>query len=156
MREVDWHGVTELLNQLYETTAALEDMFEGRSFSPDGHLVGSIGEVVAAYMFDLRLVSASNKGYDALSNDGRKRQVEIKFTQGDRIGIRHKPQHLIVLQRLKHGHVTVVYNGPGERVWKDDKTSSNGQKAVSVAALRKLNNDVLDSERLTEENPPPI
>ena len=156
MREVDWRKVTELLEKLYETTSALEYMFEGRRFSPDRHLVGSIGEVVAAYMFDLDLENASNKGYDARSKSDPEIQVEIKFTQGKSIGIRHKPQHLIVLQRLKNDRVKVVYNGPGSPVWGDGRTSSNGQKAVSVATLRRLDEDVIDSERLPEVNSAPI
>jgi hypothetical protein len=41
----------DLIRQLYSVVAALEEEeFEGRKFTPDGHLVGSIGEVVAAYV----------------------------------------------------------------------------------------------------------
>ena len=50
----------------------------GRPFSPDGHLVGSLGEVLAAELLDLTLMPPSNDGYDAIDVDGRK--VEIKAT----------------------------------------------------------------------------
>ena len=33
---------------IYRATAKLEAMYPGRKFTPDGHLVGSIGEVIAA------------------------------------------------------------------------------------------------------------
>ena len=49
-----------LIRQLYAVVSELEKEFEGRRFTPDGHLVGSIGEVVAAYAFGLKLLPASN------------------------------------------------------------------------------------------------
>ena len=60
-----WHEdrstkLRDLIRQLYTVVAALEEEFEGRRFTPDGHLVGSIGEVVAAYAFNLTLLPASN------------------------------------------------------------------------------------------------
>lgn len=33
---------------IYRAIAKLEAMYPGRKFTPDGHLVGSIGEVIAA------------------------------------------------------------------------------------------------------------
>ena len=44
-----------LFASLYRVVDRLEQMFPDRRFTPDGHLVGSIGEVVAAHMFDLEL-----------------------------------------------------------------------------------------------------
>ena len=38
----------------------------GRPFSPDGHVVGSLGEVLAAKLLDLSLMPPSNDGYDAV------------------------------------------------------------------------------------------
>lgn len=43
----------------------------GRKFTPDGHLVGSIGEAMAAHMFDLRLLPAATPKHDATTADGR-------------------------------------------------------------------------------------
>ncbi len=50
---VDWEEVKGLLDQLYAASGRLEALFPGRKFTLDGHLVGSVGEVIAAYMFDL-------------------------------------------------------------------------------------------------------
>ena len=93
IKKIDWEKVKKLLDDLYRSSEALEDIFPGRSFTLDGHLVGSIGEVVAAYMFNLRLNNASTMGYDALTTDAKK--VEIKFTQGKSISIRHEPDFLL-------------------------------------------------------------
>ena len=75
-----WREVSELLASLYDIVARLEEFFPGRKFTPDGHLVGAIGEVIAAQMFDLELLPASNPGHDAVTGDGRR--VQIKLTQG--------------------------------------------------------------------------
>ena len=99
MSQTDWRNVGDLIDQLYHATDALEDLFPGRKFTLDGHLVGSVGEVVASYMFDLDLHTASTRGHDAQAKDGR--QVEIKLTQGKSVAIRHEPEHLIVLCRAK-------------------------------------------------------
>ena len=94
---VDWDEVKSLLDALYSASGRLEVLFPGRKFTLDGHLVGSIGEVIAAYMFDLDLNPASTLGHDAVARDGRR--VEIKLTQGTSIRIRHEPEHMIALQR---------------------------------------------------------
>jgi hypothetical protein len=54
-----------LVEQLYKTVNELESMFPGRHFTPDGHMVGSIGECLVADAYDLTLENASNKGFDA-------------------------------------------------------------------------------------------
>jgi hypothetical protein len=73
----DWDEVTKHLDALYDASEGLKALFPGRKFTLDGHLVGSIGEVVAAYMFGLDLMPASTLGHDALAPDGRR--VEIKL-----------------------------------------------------------------------------
>jgi hypothetical protein len=50
----------------------LEKEFEGRKFTPDGHLVGSIGEVVAAYGPSVVLLDPAN----AHGNTSARIQVE--------------------------------------------------------------------------------
>jgi hypothetical protein len=45
----------------------------GRSFTPDGHRVGSIGEVLAADFYGLELRSQSNEGYDAVKRENWER-----------------------------------------------------------------------------------
>jgi hypothetical protein len=40
--------VPALVSRLYEIVDELEEIFPGRHFTPDGHLVGSLGESLAA------------------------------------------------------------------------------------------------------------
>ena len=90
----------------------------------------------------------STQGCDA--HLGQKK-VEIKATQGTRVAFRCKPDHLIVLKINKDGSFDEIYNGDGDRVWAlvgHKPMPSNGQLSISLSALRKLANQVSDSERI--------
>lgn len=132
--------VPRLVRQLYELVAEFEALFShtNKKFTPDGHLVGSIGEVVAAYMYDLLLLPNSNQLHDGETRDGR--QVQIKATQANRgVALRGKPDHIIVLQLSKDGTATEVFNGPGAIVWECcGECQDNGQRCISLSKLREL------------------
>ncbi|MDD3417251.1 MAG: hypothetical protein PHY47_25200 [Lachnospiraceae bacterium] len=94
----------------------LEGIFTGRHFTLDGHLVGSIGEIMAAYYYGIELYEASAPTHDGKTRDGR--EVQIKITQQDRIVINEKPDYLIVLfLNRKTGEISEIYNGSGEMPW---------------------------------------
>lgn len=155
MDNVNWEYIGALVDQLYSSTDKLEEIFPGRKFTLDGHLVGSVGEVAAAYMFDLELNPASTLGHDAISSSGKK--VEVKLTQGERIGIRHEPEHLIVLRRPKGQKLSVVYNGPGSLAWEAaGKLQRNGQRPISVARLMRLNASIGPNDRIEIQRKPPF
>lgn len=139
--------VPALIEQLNDGVRRLEALFPGRKFTLDGHLVGSIGEVVAAFLFDLVLFPASSQGHDATASDGR--LVQIKLTQGTQVGIRSCPQHLLVLKMDSNGRFSVAYNGPGEPAWNSGgPVQKNGQKPLSLAKLRLLNTTVAASAKV--------
>ncbi len=152
---MDWEQVARYLDDLYIATDGLERMFPGRRFTLDGHLVGSIREVVAAYVFDLELCPASSRGHDARSRDGR--MVEIKLTQGKAIAMRHEPEHLIVLHRSKGGPIRIVFNGPGALPWaKAGNMQSNGQRRILLSRLTDMATKVSASQQLLEIRRPPV
>ena len=151
----DWAEVALELEKLYMASARLGEMFPGRSFTLDGHLVGSIGEVVAAYMFDLDLNPASTQGHDAVARDGR--AVEIKLTQGVGVAIRHEPDHLIVLHRPRGGPVRVVFNGPGDVAWnRAGAMQTNGQRPIRLSTLSALDAQLDEVARLQLIRPAPV
>jgi len=139
--------VPELVVRLYALVNEFEALFPGRKFTPDGHLVGSIGEVIAAYRYNLSLYPASSVAHDASAKDGR--QVEVKATQGDTVALRAEPEHLIVLHLKKSGEAEEVYNGPGSLVWSNcGAMQKNGQCPISLSRLRKLMVEVAREQRL--------
>ena len=136
-----------LIKQLYSTVSELEAMFPGRHFTPDGHMVGSIGECLVADAYGLELKTASNKGFDALASDGR--EVEIKATQSKSVAFRSEPEHAIIIKILPNGTFDEVYNGPGNLVWQEfsgKKLPSNGQYQISLSKLKLLNKKVSASD----------
>ncbi|MGY5451094.1 DUF6998 domain-containing protein [Agarivorans sp. MS3-6] len=138
-----------LIKQLYSTVSELEAMFPGRHFTPDGHMVGSIGECLVADAYGLELKTASNKGFDAIARDGK--EVEIKATQAKSVAFRSEPEHTIIIKILPNGKFEEAYNGPGKLVWKQfagKKTPSNGQFQISLNKLKELNKQVNDSSRV--------
>lgn len=136
-----------LIQQLYGIVNELEDKFPGRKFTPDGHLVGSIGEVLAAHYYGLKLLDNSAKTHDAISKG--KRLVQIKITQGDKVALSSEPDYLIVMQLKKNGTAIEIYNGPGSEPWdKAGKMQKNGQRPISVSKLRVLDAGVLPKERI--------
>ena len=44
MSTLDHKKLNSLMTRLYDVVRELEAMFPGRYFTPDGHMVGSIGE----------------------------------------------------------------------------------------------------------------
>ncbi|WP_245280207.1 DUF6998 domain-containing protein [Pseudorhizobium pelagicum] len=120
-------------------------------FTLDGNLIGDIGEAVAAELFGLKLSPRNGTGIDGHAPDGR--SVQVKATGTNRGPafrmVDTRADHLLFLvfdvENLKG---EVVYNGPEEPVIKLLPTSWVGQKAVSMAQIRRANARVLDDQRL--------
>ena len=68
------------VHDIYRAVRELEATYPDRKFTPDGHLVGSIGEVIAKEAFALELYPMSHHGHDAKDRAGR--DVQIKLTAG--------------------------------------------------------------------------
>ena len=138
-----------LVKDLYKIVSELESMFPGRHFTPDGHMVGSLGECLVADAYGLELRTASNKGFDAISSSGVK--VEIKATQSTRVAFRSCPEHAIVIKILTDGTFEEFYNGSGSRIWElfsGKPLPSNGQYQIALSKLATLNRQVPESEKL--------
>ncbi|MCE2577284.1 DUF6998 domain-containing protein [Gluconacetobacter entanii] len=127
-----------LIAQLYQIVDRLEQIVPGRKFTPDGHLVGSIGEAVAEYSYGLTLLPASFKQYDAIGAESR--HVQIKLTQGNSVAISYACDHLLVLHLDRHKGFSEVYNGAGAPVWDQihHKADHGRQRSIRLTQLRKI------------------
>jgi hypothetical protein len=119
--------------------AALEEI-TGQPFPPDGHMVGSMGAVLAARRYGLTLMPPSTHGYDALDADGR--TVEIKATRRSSVSLSASgpmPHRLVVVRLLDDGDPEWVYDGPAAPAWQAARAANGrGQRVIGLAALRRL------------------
>jgi len=115
--KIEQVDLSQKIRELYAIRKELELQFPGRKFTPDGHLVGSIGEVLVADCYGLKLLPNSTEIHDAIGDDGK--FVQIKATQIKRIAISSEPDHLIVIKISDSSEWEEVYNGPGSFVWRN-------------------------------------
>lgn len=126
----------EPVARIYRATADLAACYPERKFTPDGHLVGSIGEVIAAEALGLKLYPMSRPGHDAYDANG---DVQIKMTAGRCVAMYAACERLVVLRVLSPDEAEIVYDGPGTPAWeKAGMMGKNGQWVVSLAALRAI------------------
>lgn len=129
--------LSKKIKELYRITSELERTYPGRKFTVDGHLIGSIGEVIVAEHYGLELLPVGEKTHDAKSVDDK--LVQIKATQTNRVALSSKPQRLIVIKLFPDGTWTEIYNGPGDDPWQyAGKLQKNGQRPISLSKLQKL------------------
>lgn len=149
MKDVDWKRVEEYVKEIYRLAGELGNMFPGRHFTPDGHLVGSLAEVHAAYMYDIELYPASSEMYDGTVK-GRK--VQIRARSAETVPIKGPYDLLLVLKIFPDGMYKEIYNGDGARVWKrlldDNITTVRGEKICTFNKLRELQKSVLPEDRI--------
>lgn len=139
--------LSDKIKELYMITNELESSYPGRKFTIDGHLVGSIGEVIVAEHYGLTLLRSSTETHDAVSADGK--YVQIKATQVNRISISSEPDYLIVIKLFSDGSWEEVYNGPGKQAWDNaGKMQKNGQRSVSLSKLKTLMMGAEKEERI--------
>lgn len=135
--------------ELIQIVKELEKTFKGRHFTLDGHLIGSIGEVMASYYYGIELYPASMPIHDGITPDGR--EVQIKITQQSQIILNEEPDYLIVLHLNKDtGEITEVYNGVGKIPWSIARVFGKAEhRMISISRLLALDLDVLGHERIT-------
>ena len=126
---------------IYKAVEELDRIYagSGRKFTPDGHLVGSIGEVIAAEELGLELLPPSAKDHDA-TDPKTGRRVQIKMTATNRVSLYANCDRLVVLRVLNPGEAEIVYDGDGEPVWEmiKNRRQKNSQHSISLKALRGL------------------
>lgn len=145
MKPID--QIPSIIERLYQLVAELEKAFPGRPFTPDGHLVGSLGEVLASHYYALELLPCSSECHDAKAVDGR--LVQVKATQGRSVALRAEPNYLLVIALQRDGTIEEVYNGPGREPWQNaGGVGKNGQRPISLSKLRILTRSVPNDQRL--------
>ena len=129
--------LAKLIADLHNVVDGLDCMFAecDRRFTPDGHLVGSIGEAVAMNIYGLKLEQSSKEGWDALSTDGR--TVQIKTTSTRSIALKKAAQYaqsLLVLKLDRGRGFSEIYAGamPTHLLKEPD---GRGYHSIPISAL---------------------
>ena len=143
----------KLVVGLYEITTKLKLQHPHRSFTPDGILVGSLGEVLAEYHYGLSPLPPGTPKHDCNKNGI---DIQVKTTQKAAIQIGDDCQHLLALKLIQNGTIEEWYNGPGALVWnlvKHKTRPKNGLYSVRLNVLRKLMDSIPEEQRLKREIP---
>ena len=139
--------LSKKIKELYKITNELEKEYPGRKFTIDGHLVGSIGEVIVAEHYGLKLLPNSYEKHDAISPEGK--YVQIKATQVKGVSISSEPDYAIVIKLFPDGSWEEIYNGPGKLIWDNaGKMQKNGQRPISLNKLKVLMNSVNERDKI--------
>ena len=129
----------EPVARIYKAVKELEPIYPGRKFTPDGHLVGSIGEVIAAEALNLTLHPPSHPSHDAYDENGN---VQIKMTAGNTVSLYATCDRLVVLRVVTPEEAEVVYDGPGAPAWQAcSPVQKNGQRRVRLSTLKRLSSN---------------
>lgn len=144
-------GITRipgLIGELFRTVQSLQKIFPNRPFTPDGHLVGSIGEIVAAYAYGLTLERCSTEGFDARTEADQ--TVEIKLTGGASVAVSSDiktPALLVVLKLHSESGFEEIYNGPFPLdLWRSKQASKRRVVTFRLNELRRINPKLLKQE----------
>ena len=151
--ETPMEQVPLLISDLLKTTGRLNAILKTRQFTPESHLVGSIGEVVAEFIYDLRLESSSMSP-DAYTKGERACSVEIKLVgkKSQRCKIRwplhsqSTPEILLCLRMTAEGF-SEEYNGPFPTELLEGKPDVSGFRSFALSKLRVKNPSYLPQVR---------
>ena len=135
----------KLIADLYNIVDELSAMFPGQKFTPDGHLIGSIGEAVAKEIYGLTLVPASTKNFDATLGN---QNVQVKMTAGKRVSVSDTNEyaHLLIVLHLdrKRGFTEVFAGGFPVQFLQTKTRTSRGYRLCSTKELQELNVHTVD------------
>jgi len=131
---------------LYSVVAKLHSVFPDRKFTPDGRMVGDIGEAIASIKFGVITDKKSKKNWDGYRIDsfGKRHDIQIKTTQKDETYLKNPPHEggLIVFKIFNDGEWERCYDGPIKKVWNSlskKKPDNTGAKIIKLNKLKEIN-----------------
>lgn len=136
-----------LIEQILKASNRLS-LITKRPFTPDGHMVGSIGEVYAQQYYGVELYPPSHREHDGL---WKGREVQIKATQRISVELKGASELLLVLKIKPDGSFEEIYNGDGKAPWQSlahRKATRAGEISISLEQLKKLNTSVKKEDRI--------
>jgi len=143
------------IRKMFEAQRQLREAFPKRLFTPDGRMIGDIGEATAEIAYQVTVDPTSRPHWDGKREDICEGclDVQIRATQKDDTYMKEPPDdgRLLVFKIFSDGSWECCYNGDARKVWRSldaKKATKNGEKFISLDALRKLNQDVQNCQRV--------
>jgi len=139
----------EEIIKLFDLKERLSKEFENRKFTPDGRLIGDIGEVLAELYYDIILDGGQSHTHDGITSDGQSVQIKISFQ--DHLTFGKIPDYYLGLQIYKNGDYKEIYNGPGQIIYdKYNHRKHIGDKLLRfpMKELIKLNDTVPTDKKI--------
>ncbi len=130
------------VKSVFDACRYLSNVSEGvRLFTPDGRMVGDIGEVIAKFFYAVDLYSVGKHVWDGTYNG---RNVQIKATGGRETYLKKPPEDgfggglLLVFQiNRESGEYNLIYNGDIQRVW-DELGVGADERIILLERLKRL------------------
>lgn len=147
------------IKTIYKAVDSLNERYPGRNFTPDGILVGTLGEVLAEEKYDLELLPPKTKAFDA--TDCRGRKVQIRCNQRNTAPIKKgsTKEMFLALKLHPDGTIEEIFNGPASvahQLAVGRKADSAGFVGLSHNKLRKLMESVPANKRVALRRRPTI
>ena len=144
------------IRQMFQAQEALRAAFPKKPFTPDGRMMGDIGEAIAEISYRVTIDEKLRKHWDGKWEEGTTEcsEVQVRATQKEETYVKEPPHDgcLLVFKISPNGSWKCCYNGSPNRVWKSLETrraDKTGAKLIQLAALRKLNKEVAPSESIS-------
>ena len=134
--------------EIYTIANELGDAFGIDTCTPDGHLLGAIGQIAAKIAFGLEFGSEEEEHNCSWSDGVRKINVQVRCSGRGNIALRREPEYLIALEIAPNGSIRLLFNGPGKLVWERIDHQKSTQKYASANLLRRVQTEVAQRDQL--------
>ncbi len=149
--------IPEAVSEMLVIVDKLTKAYPKKKFTLDGRLVGDIGEALVEDAYELEVLEDLQKHHDALGTCGRLVQIKATMKAHLTFPADHVPDHYLGIQIHADGSFTEVFNGPGEiakQALANRSRPKTNLHSVSVATLRKLQDQVSVSDRIPRRTSP--
>ena len=127
---------------IYEIANELGREFNIPRCTPDGHLLGTIGQIAAKIAFGLQVGSDKKEHNCSWFDQNRFINIQVRCTGRGSAAIRTEPEYLIALGISETGKIYLLYNGPGKYVWERIKHQKQSRKYASKKQLTEAQYEV--------------
>jgi hypothetical protein len=143
------------IRNMFDAQRQLREAFPKRLFTPDGRMIGDIGEAIAEITYQVTVDSTSRAHWDGKREDICEgcTEVQIRATQKSDTYMKEPPDdgRLLVFKIFSDGSWICCYNGDARGVWNSleaKKANKSGEKFISLEALIELDRGVENCQRV--------